>query len=250
MAETSGRAPVLFLHSLGGNAGQWKAQIEHLMPERLALAVDLPGHGVSDLPEGGDCSPAAMAAEVGSVLDALDLAPMILVGHSYGASVAIALLAERPGSVAGLLLVDPGPDLRGEAALEIEGFLGKLAPDSYEETILAHFESALTGGRAEVRSAVLDLLAATPRDVVVGALESLPDFDPVPPLEEYDGPRLSVIAEQHDGAAALHVVVDNLPVRKLSGASHWLQMDRPNEFNAIMDEFLATVDGASAVDSA
>jgi len=242
MAETVGRAPVLFLHSLAGNAGLWRSQIEHLMPARLALAVDLPGHGVSDPPEAGDCSPSAMAAEVASVVEALDLAPIVLVGHSYGASVAIALLGERPGAVAGLLLVDPGPDLRGEPAEELEAFLAGLAPDSYEQAIGTHYEGALQGGRAEVRSEVLELLAATSREVVVGALEALPDFDPVTPLTEYEGPRLSVIAERHEGPTSLHALVDGLPVRKLAGVGHWLHMDRPNEFNAILDEFLAAVD--------
>ncbi len=96
MADSTGRAPVLFLHSLGGTAAQWQAQIQHLMPERMGLAVDLPGHGVSDAAEGGDYAPAAVASEIWSIIDALGLASLALVGHSYGAAVASALLAERP----------------------------------------------------------------------------------------------------------------------------------------------------------
>lgn len=244
----SGRAPVLFLHSLAGGAGQWKAQIEHLMPERLALAVDLPGHGVSDLPEGGDFSPPALAAEVGSVVDALGLSPVVLVGHSFGASVAIALVAERSRAIAGLLLVDPAPDIRGEAADEIERFLANLRAD-YEPAIVAHYESALLGARSEVRTSVLEMLGAAHPETVIGALASLPAFDPVTPLAAYGGVMRAVIAEQHDGPAALHAVVDGLDVRRLAGVSHWLHMDRPDEFNAILDEFLAAVDSNSAAGS-
>jgi len=239
MTDAAGRAPVLFLHSLGGTAGQWQAQIQHLMPQRLALGVDLPGHGVSDAAEDGDYAPAAVASEIWSIIDALQLTPLVLVGHSYGAAVAIALLAERPGDVAGILLVDPGADLRLEPPEEIAEFLGSLASDSFD--VVAHYEAALAGSSKTTRHSVLETLAETPHEVVVGALSSLPSFDPVTPLLGFEGPALSVIAEQHDGPAALHRVVPNLPVRALSGVSHWLHMDGPEAFNVLLDEFLQRV---------
>jgi pimeloyl-ACP methyl ester carboxylesterase len=242
MAEPTGRAPVLFLHSLGGIAAQWQAQIQHLMPERMGLAVDLPGHGVSDPAENGDYSPAGVATEIGSIIDALRLSPLVLVGHSYGAAVAIALLAERPSDVAGILLVDPGTDLRLESPEETAEFLGSLASDSYN--VVAHYEAALSGSTKPTSNSVLQSLAETPHEVVMGALSALPSFDLVTPLLGFEGPALSVIAEQHDGAAALHRVVPNLPVRVLSGVSHWLHMDDPEAFNALLDEFLERVDTA------
>jgi pimeloyl-ACP methyl ester carboxylesterase len=244
MADSTGAAPVLFLHSLGGTAGHWQAQIQHLMPERMGLAVDLPGHGISDPVEAGDYAPAAVASEIGSTIDALQLAPLVLVGHSYGAAVAVALLAERPRDVAGILLVDPGSDLRLEPPEEIAEFLGSLESSSYQKAIRAHYEAALTGGSETTRDRVLKVLVETPREVVVGALSSLPSFDAVTPLLGFEGPALSVIAAQHDGPAALHRVVPSLPVRVLSGVSHWLHMDEPEAFNALLDEFLERVDDA------
>jgi pimeloyl-ACP methyl ester carboxylesterase len=242
MADPTGPPPVLFLHALAGTAAQWQAQIQHLMPERMGLAVDLPGHGVSDPAEAGDYGPAAVASEIGSIIDALQLAPVVLVGHSYGAAVAIALLAERPGDVAGILLVDPGTDLRLEPPEEIAEFLGSLASGS--NNVVAHYEAALTGSSKTTRDSVLEALSETPHEVVLGALSSLPCFDPVTPLLGFEGPALSVIAEQHDSPAALHQVVPNLPVRVLSDVSHWLHMDDPEAFNARLDEFLERVDEA------
>ncbi len=236
------KSPVLFLHALGGSASQWRAQIEHLEPSRLAVAVDLPGHGVSAPAEDGEYSPEAIAAEVGSVSDALGLWPVVLVGHSYGSLVAIALAAGRPADVAGILLVDPGPDLRRESPEEARAFLQALAPETYRDAIAAHYEGALTNARPEVREAVLGTLSGTPREVVFGALSSLPSFDAVTPLEEFSGPKLSVIAEQYAGPSALHEVVESMPVRSIAGVSHWLHMDRPEEFNEILDEFLREAD--------
>lgn len=234
---------MFFLHALAGNAGQWRSQIEHLMPDRLALAVDLPGHGVSDPPEKGDYAPAAMAEEVSAVIDALGLPPPILVGHSYGAAVATALAGARPARLAGLMLVDPAGDLQLEPEQPIAAFLESLAPETYERSIASHYQGALRGCRPAVRRSVLESLARTPREVVVKSLEALTRFDPVTPLRSFPGPMLSVIAQQHDGPAALHHAVENLPVQVITGVSHWLHMDRPDAFNQVLDSFLARAGG-------
>ena len=42
---------------------------------------------------------------------------------------------------------------------------------------------------------------------------------------------------------SLHNLVSGLPVRLMTGTGHWLMMDRPEVFNALLDEFLAEVEG-------
>src|SRR5262245_43073040 len=51
-----GELPVVFLHSLAGNGGQWALQLDHLRRHRRAVALDLRGHGDSDPAEDGDYS--------------------------------------------------------------------------------------------------------------------------------------------------------------------------------------------------
>ena len=41
----TGTLPILFLHSLGGNGGQWALQLDHLRRRRRAVALDFRGHG-------------------------------------------------------------------------------------------------------------------------------------------------------------------------------------------------------------
>jgi pimeloyl-ACP methyl ester carboxylesterase len=238
------RSPVLFLHSLAGDAAHWEAQIRHLMPERMGLAVELPGHGISAALEPGGYAPASMASEIWSTVDVLALAPLALVGHSYGAAVAIAMLAQRPDAVRGILLVDPAPDLRQAPPEEITGFLASLAPPTYEAAIREHFEGALEDARPDVRETVLESLGRTPREVVVRALESLPGFDPVGPLHAFEGPKMAVLRRRPEAPSDLHVAVPGLRARGLPAVSHWLHMDAPAEFNAILHEFLGEVDAA------
>jgi pimeloyl-ACP methyl ester carboxylesterase len=73
-----------------------------------AVALDLPGHGVAPEPP-GPWSTSEYAQWVAPALDELDAGPVVLVGHSFGARVAVRLAGEgtHPGAlrVAALVLV-------------------------------------------------------------------------------------------------------------------------------------------------
>jgi pimeloyl-ACP methyl ester carboxylesterase len=66
--------------------------------------------------------------------------------------------------------------------------------------------------------------------------------DPVPALRRYAGPALSVITPINDAAWSLHKLVEGLPTRRIEGTSHWLQLDAPETFDEILQEFLADLD--------
>lgn len=70
-------------------------------------ALDMRGHGASDLPEDGYDNDTVMADLV-AVCRELGLTEVLLAGHSWGGNLAVRLAAERPGMVAGLALVDGG----------------------------------------------------------------------------------------------------------------------------------------------
>jgi len=58
--------------------------------------MDLRGHGASAPPMDDDYSPASCADNLFTVLEALELDQIVLVGHSYGACVALAAAAAKP----------------------------------------------------------------------------------------------------------------------------------------------------------
>jgi pimeloyl-ACP methyl ester carboxylesterase len=73
-----------------------------------AAAPDLRGHGWSSKPlDASAYGPAALAAWLVDVLDALGVRRAVLVGHSLGGHVAIETALAAPGRVAGLVLVAP-----------------------------------------------------------------------------------------------------------------------------------------------
>lgn len=236
-----GGPPVVFLHSLAGNADQWTAQLEHLREDRRAVALELRGHGRSEPPSDADYSVAAYRRDVAAAVDRLGLDCFVLVGHSMGAAVAAAYAAEYPGRVAGLALVD-GAFAREEPTPEEATWLRELGSERYRELIEGHWRAILEGARRDVRERVLDDLRTTPRATVVHSFRALAGHDPITHIESYPGPVTLVLSDIGDNPLAAHHHVAGLPHSFVRGTGHWLQMDRPDEFNALLDAFLARDD--------
>jgi pimeloyl-ACP methyl ester carboxylesterase len=142
--------------------------------------------------------------------------------------------------VAGLLLLDPASDGRLMPP-EVVAELQRSLRDDYHAVVRGYWESMLVGSQPEVRERLLADLDRTPRAVVTGTLDSLLTFDPVTPLRSYAGPRRTVITALNERPDAYQHLVPDLPATKLEGTGHWLQLDGPEQVNALLDSFLAEV---------
>ncbi len=234
--------PVLFLHSLAGNGGQWALQLDHLRRHRRAVALDLRGHGESDPAEDGDYSIAAMAGDVAAAADQLGLRRFLLVGHSLGALVAIEYAGSHPERVAGLLLVDPNGDMSSVPDSEYRSFLDTLKADPLAE-LESYFRQLVVGGDPEAARWVLEDLRVTHEDAVNGAIEDSMQYEPLPALDRYPGPKLSIISDMNRLPYSLHNLRKDLPFHLMTGTGHWVMMDRPEAFNHLLEEFVERVEG-------
>ncbi len=95
--------PILFLHGFGSSLGQWRYVLEPLSARHGVYAVDLLGFGRSQkAPE--RYGAALWMAQVYDFWRSWINRPMILVGHSLGGSVALAIADTYPAIVQGLVL--------------------------------------------------------------------------------------------------------------------------------------------------
>lgn len=236
--------PVLFVHGLGGSSRQWQAQLAHLRQRRRAVALDLRGHGDSDpAPSADDYTLDGYVEDLAAVADSLDLDRFVLVGHSLGAAVAIEYAARHPERTAGLLLVDPNGDQTLIPGDEARSFRDALDRDPLGE-MEWYFKQILVGAEAEVADHVLADLRIADAHAFAPSLESAFTTSPLPSLALYPGPRRSLVSDMNSLPYSLHNLVEDLPWKVIPGASHWLMMDRPDELNDALDEFLATVPAA------
>src|SRR5215469_610667 len=95
-----GEPAILAMHGLASNARWWDLVGAELAPAHRVVAVDLRGHGQSDRPETGyDFD--TVVADVREVVEALTPRPLVVAGHSWGASVALAYAAAHAERVLG-----------------------------------------------------------------------------------------------------------------------------------------------------
>ena len=105
--EAGEGTPVVCLHSSAASSAQWRPLMDALADRYRVLAVDLYGSGKS--PVWPDARPLALADEVAHI-DAVIAgagAPVHLVGHSYGAAVAMAAAVTDPARIESMVLFEP-----------------------------------------------------------------------------------------------------------------------------------------------
>ncbi|MFI6948084.1 alpha/beta fold hydrolase [Streptomyces sp. NPDC050422] len=102
---------LLLLHGSAASARSWAAMVPLLTPSHRVIRIDLPGHGLSSEPAGGDYETSAQGRAVGTALDRLGVEDAVVVGHSSGGYAATALAEQRPGLVTALALINTGPGL-------------------------------------------------------------------------------------------------------------------------------------------
>jgi pimeloyl-ACP methyl ester carboxylesterase len=94
--------PVVLLHGLPGTAEDWN-QVTPLLSGHRTIAIDRPGFGYSS---GGYVKFGRQVEIVDDVLHRLHVARPILVGHSYGGTMALAFAERYPSELRALVLVD------------------------------------------------------------------------------------------------------------------------------------------------
>lgn len=156
--------PVLWVPPLGGTHAAFN-HLRRSLPPGKALFYDPRGLGRSDRPAGGYTVDQA-ARDAWALLDGLGVEKAVLVGVSWGGTVAQTMTRQRPGRVRGLLLISTwlGPDphrdelirvwgeLFGRVPLELfyrEVHLWTFAPDFYRTSAPAvrRFQQGLAMGR-------------------------------------------------------------------------------------------------------
>lgn len=117
------RTPVLFLHGFGGDLDNWLFNLDAVAALAPVVALDLPGHGQSEVKLPGEASLAALAAFVRRFLDQIGVARVHAVGHSMGGAIAAQLALDDPARVASLTLVNPAGLGEAIEAGYIDGFV-------------------------------------------------------------------------------------------------------------------------------
>lgn len=100
--------PVIFVHGSTGDFRGWLAHMALAAERYRTIAYSRRGHYPNARPaDYSACRPDVHAADLAALITALELGPVHLVGHSYGALVSLVLATQRPELVRTLALGEP-----------------------------------------------------------------------------------------------------------------------------------------------
>ncbi len=255
--EAGQGAPLVLIHGLTSSKVAWRENIAPLAERHRVYAVDLPGHGDSDK-SGVSYDSAFIVGLIREFILGLGHKRVALAGISLGGGVSLLTALERPEMVSKLALVGSGALGREIAtvirlaALPIVGEImlggpfdnvGAMARKCFYDKRLATSElieelrrtNSLPGAREAALTIIrryISVWGVRRQYVVTSRLKSL-----AVPTMLFWGREDEIIPVEHGHRAARMIPDAGLHVFAKCG--HWPQMERAEEFNQLMLEFLS-----------
>jgi 3-oxoadipate enol-lactonase len=238
--------PLLLIHGVGGDSSSWDAIADRLESRFDVVAMDLRGHGRSDLirhPIEID----DLARDAIQVLDACGIARCAVAGLSLGGAVAQALALDHPERVSQLALVvtvcGRTPDERARALERIEFLKRNGIAAIAESNRRRWFTDAFLEAHSDVVERRVAQLEACDPESYLHAFTLFCTTDLADRLPKIRVPTLIVTGE-HDVAATPRMArlmgerIAASEVHVLPGLRHSLLIEAPGQVAALLQAFL------------
>jgi pimeloyl-ACP methyl ester carboxylesterase len=237
--SSTGQGPqtVILVHGWTCDDTTWKSQVPVLAKNYRVLTLDLPGHGKSDAPMDRKLSIDLFARAVESVRREAGADRVVLVGHSMGTPVIVQYARLYPRHVSAMVFVDgiaTTPSLGPVAWLPGLTVRFRVARRAM---IRGMFSSATM---PDMRKHILTMMLGTPKATAVGAMNAT--FDPsIRKDDVLTQPILGLYAEKsaHANREYMKTHFPNLQYVEVAGTSHFLMLEKPDEFNLLLLGFLS-----------
>lgn len=239
-----GSPAVVLIHGAFGNRFHYAAEIEHLAQRNRVLALDLRGHGESDVPQDG-YRLRDYAEDVVAVCEAAGIDRYVLCGHSM--PVALIAASLDPDRTAGVALLDGTvlfpeslrshvlatvvPVLEGDGWIQVmQGFLVGRGIGPYDS--------------AALKARVLAEIAAAPAWIAAPMMRDVMTVD-FSQLLSGRFPLLYVHATTPTDLTRLRELRPDVLLGAVVGSGHWMMLEVPDQVNAMLDRFLRIVEALS-----
>jgi pimeloyl-ACP methyl ester carboxylesterase len=228
-------ATLVFLHGSGGSNVLWQAQLEGLAGRANAVALDLPGRGLSRGP--GLRTIPDYAEAVAGFVAALGAPRPIPCGLSLGGGIALQLLLDHAALFEAGILIGTGARLRVMPAI-LEGITR-----DYEAHLSNLHLAASPRTDRELLEPVLESNARCPAEVALGDFMACDAFDVMERLGEIEVPVL-IVSGQDDSltppkyADFLEKSIRRARRAHILDAGHLAPAEKPAEVNEAIVGFL------------
>jgi 3-oxoadipate enol-lactonase len=238
---------LVFLHGIGGAARAWRGQLDYFADSYRSLAWDMPGYGSSAALS--SVSIASLADALKDFLDATGAVRPVIVGHSIGGMIVQQLLAQDPEIAGAVVLAQTSPAFgKPDGDWQKQFISARLGPLDRGETMVSLAPSLvkeLVGDDPDASGMVLarDCMASVPAATYRATMLALMGFDLRDALKEISVPTLVLSGSKDNNAPApmmakMASYIPSATYVELEGVGHLANLERPEEFNAVLWDFL------------
>ena len=240
----SGSPALVFIHGWMCDQGFWSAQVEDFRTTNTVVTIDLPGHGLSGT-DRQTWSVLGFGADVQAVVEQLELENVVLIGHSMGAPVALESARLMPGRVIGVFGVDSLQDADTDYDPEQMRRLLTAFENDFVGTC-RQFSSAMFADDAD--PALIEWVSKAMCDgspaIGTALTRDFLDYELGPALAAVEVP----VRVLNSGMWATNVTANRKYRPDFDGivmedVGHFLMMEKPEEFNALLRKMLAALEG-------
>jgi pimeloyl-ACP methyl ester carboxylesterase len=232
-----GEPAVILVHGWCGNADYWHTQIDALKGRYTVVALDLAGHGASGANR-TDWSIANYAADVATIARQIPNREIVLVGHSMGATVALAAVPRIGPRVIGVVAVEAlrsvglPPLSPGEIAAKVAPFRADFVGTTRALVTDQLFEKG--ADPLLVQKVAYDMSLRSPA-VAVPTLEKLLALDLATVLPAVHVPVYAINSDlAPTDAGRIRKSLPDFTLDVLPHSGHFLMLETPERFNPLL----------------
>lgn len=255
--------PIIFVHGLTMDRRTWQPQVDALSNEYEVITYDYRGHGKTNTGDPSNYSVSLLVDDLRALVEELEVNDPILCGHSYGGLIIAEYAHQYPDDVAALVFAEARTDV-GEKVWErafirlqptiqrLEEIVGEDRVERARLAIVKRLEDAERAANPEVDDLGMtvseyedDASEQVDRDVKTALLRAGNEYIGTTPTA-FHVPVLYVYGEEGADliggkAEQLRRAPTDVRVREIETADHFVSLQRPEEFNGVLGDFLADV---------
>lgn len=245
---------LVLIHGWTQNIDAWRDNVSEFAGRYRVIAIDLPGHGKSDKPDGAKSKEESgkggsdklysmdhFARAIDAVLRDAKVKRAVLVGHSMGTPVARQFYRKFPDKTLAIVIVDGSLRPFGDKAMLDQMIAGFRAPN-YKEAV-GQMMTAISGPNlsAEVKGRISASSNYTPQNVLVSAFEGMADQS-IWGADKINVPVLAIMAKMPFYPAnveeSFRGIAPSMDFQMWEGVGHFIMMEKPKEFNVAVLQWL------------
>lgn len=237
--------PLLFIHGLGSSLRDWEEQVPVFSKKFKVITLDLRGHGQTDKPK-GPYSISMFAEDIAELIKSLKIDPVHIVGISLGGAIGFHLAIDHPDIIKSLVVVNmsasvPIKTLKEKQMFFLRILIVKMMGMRKMGEVLAK-RLFIKPEQEELRERMSSRWAENDKKAYLSSLKTLKNWSVLERLHEIKCPTLVVSSDEDytplSAKEEYTALIPNAKLVVIEDARHAVSVEKPEEFNTILMDFL------------